>query len=281
MKTNLIAIYNANGKVTVLQNEEPSRAANQLNSAEEMIGTNEMNPLISQFKSDMDAKFSSRDFKVSTQATAQQGDILTSIRKSFSVNGSYTPPGGGSVSYVAGKAVTDYILYANSAGTHFYILADSQISPAGVADTNNAVWTAGYKSNIRTNSTTNKLISWSPNTSGLNLENATQYQIGASVSGTGIELSFNYTWQGQSSTVMQGIGDKTSGLTTNYYSRNGNSISGYGLSGSKFTVGHGALINATNKVLSFSASHQFGNGNLYSNNLTWYTTTATNLSYSF
>ncbi|WP_223066556.1 hypothetical protein [Paenibacillus caui] len=278
-KTTLIAVYNANGKITVLQNEEPIADMSKVKSFKKFVNTEDENQFVQEFKDDMNRKISKNNQDV--VSTTSVGDILTSIRKTFSVNGSYTPPGGSNVSYIAGQAVTDYILYANSTGTHFFVKADSQIAPAGVADSNNSVWTAGYKSNIRTNSSSNYLISWSPNTTGLSLDSGTEYQIGANVSGTGIELSFNYTWQGKSSTTMQGLGDKTTGLTTNYYLRNGSLYSGYGLASSKFTVGHGALINATNKILSFSASHQFGNGDMYSNGLTWYSTTATNLSYAF
>ncbi|WP_199925597.1 hypothetical protein [Paenibacillus bouchesdurhonensis] len=278
-KTTLIVLYNANGKITVLQNDESiDESASKIKSFKSFVNTNGQQKLINDFKDDMNSLFSKNSISpASYSIAATQGDILTSIRKTLSVNGSYTVVGGSTVSYVAGKAVTDYILYANSKGTHFYVLADSQIYPAGVADNNNATWTTGYKSNIRTNSSTNSLINWSPNTTGLSLDSNDQFQVGISASTTGIELSFSYTWNGTSNVKLESTGSKTSGLTTEYiYKNNGNAIAS-----STFTTGHGALIQATNKVLSFSASHQFRNENVYSNGSTWYSTNTTNLSYSF
>ncbi|MFB5675151.1 hypothetical protein ACE3NQ_11570 [Paenibacillus terreus] len=278
-KTTLIALYNANGKITVLQNDEPiDESVNKIKSFKSYVNTNNQESFISDFKDDMDDLFSKGSVSpANVSVAAEQGDILTSIRKTLSANGSYTVVGGSKVNYVAGKAVTDYILYANSKGTHFYVLADSQIYPAGVADNDNATWTTGYKSNIRTNSSTNSLINWSPNTTGLSLDSNDQFQVGISASATGIELSFNYTWNGTSSVKLESTGSKTSGLTTEYiYKNNGNAIAS-----DTFTKGHGALIQATNKVLSFSASHQFRNENVYSNGSTWYSTNTTNLSYSF
>lgn len=275
--TTLVAIYNANGKLTVLQNEEPAvskavAASSQL-SADDSSDIQES--YLDDFKSDMDQLFAPKLTRASSV-----GDIIYSVRKQFSVNGSYTALGS-TVNYVAGKAVTDYIFYANSTGDHFYVLADSQISPAGVADSNNAAFTVGYKSNIRTNSSTNSLISWSPNTSSLNLGSNSSYTVGANVSGTGIEISLSYTWEGNGSTTLESVGSKTSGLTTSYYSRVGSSLTGYGLASEEFSVGHGALIKASNHVLSFSSSHQFGNQTIYSGTTTWYNSSTTNLSYSF
>lgn len=277
-KTTLIALYNANGKITVLQNDEPIDESVNVKSFRSYVDTNDQQKLINDFKNDMNDLFFKEYFSpAKVSVSAAQGDILTSIRKTLSVNGSYTVIGGSTVNYVAGKAVTDYILYANSKGTHFYVLADSQIYPAGVADNNNATWTTGYKSNIRTNSSTNSLINWSPNTTGLSLDSNDQFQVGISASTAGIELSFNYTWNGTSNVKLESTGSKTSGLTTEYiYKNNGNAIAS-----DTFTTGHGALIQATNKVLSFSASHQFRNENVYTNGSVWYSTTTTNLSYSF
>lgn len=275
-KTTSIAIYNANGKIVVLQNDEPinesfNKSDTEINSLSANMG-NTLPELLNDFKSDMDAKYSG----VAARSVTQ-GNILTSIRKTLTTNGSYTAIGGATVNYVAGTAVTDYILYANTAGTHFYVLADSQISPAGVASANDAVWTTGYKSNIRTNSSTNSLISWSPNTNSLQLDTNSTYTVGASASATGIALSFSYSWKGAPSTTMQSVGDKVTGLTTEYvYKTNGKA-----LATDKFTIGHGALIQATNRVLSFSASHQFRNEVVYTSGTTWYSTNATNLSYSF
>ncbi|WP_211745806.1 hypothetical protein [Paenibacillus sp. Marseille-Q4541] len=278
-KTTLIALYNAHGKITVLQNDQPiNKEAEKAKTFRTYTTTDSIESFIEDFKNDMDKIIPSQEV---APLAVQEGELLTSIRKSFSVDGSYVAIGGTTVKYIAGKAVTDYILYANGTGTHFYVLADSQVSPAGVADTNNSVYTSGYKSNIRTNSTTNSLISWTPNTSNLNLNTSSSYQVGVSVAGTGISLNFGYTWSGKSSTSLQGLGDKTSGLTTSFYSREGNVLTGYGLASSKFTTGHGALIKASNKVLSFSSSHQFRNSNLQSAGGTWYSTTATNLSYSY
>ncbi len=276
-KTTLVALYNANGKITVLQNDEPinSSASVQrfLNHPE-----NTEQSIIDDFRDDMNKLVSTKKSEsMSISAANDQGDILTSIRKTFTVNGTYTGIGGTKNNYVAGKAVTDYIIYSNTTGSHFYVLADSQISPAGVASTNNAVWTTGYKSNIRTNSTTNSLISWSPDSSALKLNSDTKFTVGVSASATGLQLSFTYSWSGAASANLQSTGSKTSGLTTEYFYKD----DGKGLATSMFKTGHGALIKATNKVLSFSASHQFRNDNVYSNSNTWYSTNSTNLSYSF
>lgn len=279
-KTTLIALYNSHGKIAVLENDEPiDNEAKQLKKFNSFVQTNDLASFINDFKNDMDKLFSSAtEYTTNSNfAAAQQGDLLTSVRKTFSVNGTYKPSVNGSVvTFIAGKAVTDYLFYANSAKTHYYVLADSQIYPAGVADSNPNVWTSGYKSNIRTNSSSNYLINWSPNTTNLNLDNNTQYQVGISASKEGIELSFNYTWQGTSNTKMDAIGDKLTGLTTEYLYKSNNSS----LASKSFTTGHGALINATNKILSFASSHQFRTQTLFTDGPTWYSTTATNLSYS-
>lgn len=278
-KTTLIALYNVNGKIVVLQNDEPiEESVSKVETSRSYVVTDDRQLFVDDFKTDMDKLYSDKLSSSSRAITAaQQGDILDTIRKTFSVNGSYTTIGGASVNYVAGKAATDYILYSNTKGTHFYVLAHSQMYPAGVADTNNAVWTTGYKHNIRKNSTTNNLISWSPNTSALNLDSNQQYAVGASAGTSGIDLSFSYTWEGASAVTMQSTGDKLTGLATAYfYKSNGNA-----LSSKSVIIGHGALIQATNKVLSFSASHQFRNEDVYSSGTTWYSTSTTNLSYSF
>lgn len=277
-KTTLIALYNIDGKIFVLQNDEPTNEnISKIKSYKSYVEMDDHKSFVDDFKADMDKLYSSSPTSKLATAAVQQGNILTSIRKTLSVNGKYTVIGGSKVDYIAGKAVTDYILYSNTTGSHFYVLADSQIYPAGVVSPSNVVWTTGYKSNIRKNSTTNNLISWSPNTNGLPLENNTEYNVGATVSNTGLDLSFSYTWQGAPAVTMQSVGDKQTGLATEYvYKTNGK-----GLSGKSFTIGHGALIQATNKVLSFSASHQFRSEDFYASGVNWYSTNATNLSYSF
>lgn len=278
-KTTLIALYNANGKITVLQNDEPiEESVSKIQSFNSYVFTDNKELFIDEFKQDMDQLYSEASSvhgKISL--AAGQGDILETVRKTLSVNGSYTAIGGTKVSYVAGKAVTDYVLYANSKGTHFYVLADSQVHPAGVASSNNSVWTTGYKSNIRTNSSTNSLINWSPDTTGYNLNSNDTYQFGITAGTSGIDVNFSYTWTGSSSSKMDSVGSKTTGLTTQYiYKNNGSAIAS-----NAFTTKHGALIQATNKVLSFSSSHQFRNENMFNSGNVWYSTSTTNLSYTF
>ncbi len=109
-KTTLIAVYNANGKITVLQNDEPI-SQTQAAKAKTSATTNTESSSIEAFRTDMDETFNNNKISVFAASTETQGDLMTTIRKQFSVNGTYTPPGSSSKTYVAGKATTDYLIY--------------------------------------------------------------------------------------------------------------------------------------------------------------------------
>ncbi|WP_438435243.1 hypothetical protein [Gorillibacterium sp. sgz500922] len=279
--TTAVALYNYKGMLFVMENNEGigPDGSSLAKSSESLL-----NQQIESFKADMQKTYAGQADKASLNSVQPLAGgaptILTTIRVNYDVNGTYKNGVGTSVSYKAGKATTDYIVYreddADANYDYLIISASSQIWPAGVADGNNLVLTNALKSNLRKSASSDSLLSWSPDTTGLNLNSGTQYSFSI---GYPWAVNFGFTWAGSSSTKMNSTGDKNTGLATCFIYRTSNSSA---IATKAFTLNNSIEIKSSGKQLVAYASIQFGNSDFYHpDNRDWFSSSSQYLFWNY
>lgn len=195
--------------------------------------------------------------KIDAMVTASaSAGFMTSIRKTQTFYGDFYFAGYTHYSQKAGKHITDYLIYNNGDTDADYdyltVKAVAEIHTFPYLNPSGPPYvTEAYESKFDNYYSSDILLDYEPNTSGLNLSNSSSYNFTV---GYPLTVSLGYNWSGKSSTTMKGIGNKTNQLYYNYFYNGGTS----GLSTSYFTVEYSAMYKSKGTLLTLYYQNLFG-----------------------
>lgn len=188
-------------------------------------------------------------------ASLQSGQLMTSIRKSETHYGDFYFAGFWHYGKAAGRHITDYLIYnamdSDPSYDHLIVQASAQVftfpslNPSGPP-----VVTRAYQGSLDNYYGSDTLIAQEPETT-MTLNSGANYSF---IVGFPATVQFSYGWTGSSSTSMVGVGDKSTQLYYNQFTRHATG----GLSLGHFTVKYSGMYKSAGTLLKLYYRHLFG-----------------------
>lgn len=198
---------------------------------------------VAAYRSDLQSKVLPRAAEVAASGNAR---FLACIRKTQTVYGDFRFAGQTHYNRKACRNVTDFLIYnaedSDPDFDHLIVEGISRVDPFPALNDGPPYATRAFQAVLDNYYGSDTLIDWSPNTLGLDLVSG-----GICRFSPGLPLSapFSYVWGGESSTFMQGVGDKNDQCYRNLFVRNQYG----GLCAEPFTVQYSALYRSAGTLL--------------------------------